>query len=70
MTLIVSVLRFALAEFGPLIALLLLKWSFGVEVATAGTVIFVLVDGARKTGWRIRRRPLTLRFARARRHRA
>jgi hypothetical protein len=45
---IVNGLRFALAEFGPLIAFLLLSWSFGVKVAIAGTVTFVLLDGARR----------------------
>jgi intracellular septation protein A len=48
MTRIVNVLRFALAQFGPLIAFLLLSWSFSVKVAIAGTVTFVLVDGARR----------------------
>jgi intracellular septation protein A len=45
---IIKVLRFALAEFGPLIAFLLLSWRFGVKVAIAGTLMFVLVDGARR----------------------
>jgi hypothetical protein len=45
---IIKVLRLALAEFGPLIAFLLLSWSFGVKVAIAGTLMFVLEDGARR----------------------
>jgi intracellular septation protein A len=45
---IVNGLRFAFAEFGPLIAFLLLSWSFGVKAAIAGTVTFVLLDGARR----------------------
>jgi hypothetical protein len=45
---IVNGLRFALAEFGPLIAFLLLSWSFGVKAAIAGTVTFVSLDGARR----------------------
>ncbi len=43
-----GVLRFALSEFGPLIAFLLLNWGFGVKVAIAGTVAFVIVDGGRR----------------------
>jgi hypothetical protein len=42
------VFRFALAEFGPLIAFLLLSWSFGTKIAIAGTVTFIPLDGARR----------------------
>jgi hypothetical protein len=47
-----AVLRFALAEFGPLIGFLCLSWSFGVKVAIAGTIAIVIVD----TGWRLWKR--------------
>jgi intracellular septation protein A len=43
-----DLLLFALTEFGPLIAFLLLNWRFGVKVAIAGTVAFVIVDGLRR----------------------
>jgi hypothetical protein len=46
-TQIANALRFALAEFGPLIVFLLLSSRFDIKVAIAGTVIFIVVDGAR-----------------------
>ena len=51
-----AALRFALAEFGPLLAFWALALAFDVKVAIAGSLSFILVDGA----WRLyRRRPFT-----------
>lgn len=43
-----AVLAFALGEFGPLIVLLALASAFGLKVAIAGTIAFILVDAARR----------------------
>lgn len=51
-----GLLKFVLWEFGPLIILLALSRAFGLKVAIAGTVTFILVDGARRF-WR--RLPVT-----------
>jgi len=50
------VLKFILWEFGPLIILLVLSRAFGLKVAIAGTIAFILIDGARRY-WR--RLPVT-----------
>jgi intracellular septation protein A len=49
-------LRFALAEFGPLIVFWALALSFGIKAAIAGSLAVIVVDGA----WRlIRSQPFT-----------
>lgn len=51
-----SLLAFAAAEFGPLIAFLALSAAFNLKIAIAGAVAATLLDA----GWRlIRRRPFT-----------
>jgi len=46
-----AVLQFVLWEFGPLIALVALSAAFGLKVAIAGTLGFIVVDAARRI-WR------------------
>jgi intracellular septation protein A len=46
-----SVLTFVLWEFGPMIALMALSAAFGLKVAIAGTLVFIVVDSARRL-WR------------------
>lgn len=49
-------LRFALSEFGPLIAFWALTLTLGAKAAIAGSVIFIIADAV----WRYRRRiPVT-----------
>ena len=43
-----AVARFVFWEFGPLIALMVLSWAFGLKVGIAGTVAFIVIDGARR----------------------
>jgi intracellular septation protein A len=45
---IASLLRFALSEFGPLIAFWILTVTFGVKIAIAGSLIVIILDA----GWR------------------
>jgi intracellular septation protein A len=44
-------LRFVVGEFGSLIVFLLLNAALGLKIAIAGTILWVLVDGARHL-WR------------------
>jgi intracellular septation protein A len=46
-----AVLEFVLWEFGPLVVLLALSAAFGLKVAIAGTIAFIVVDAARRL-WR------------------
>ena len=48
---IVSILRFGLTEFGPLIGFWVLAAAFGTKVAIAGAVVIIVVDAV----WRMRR---------------
>jgi len=51
-----AALLFALTEFGPLLVFWALAFAFNVKVAIAGSLTFILLDGA----WRLyRRRPFT-----------
>ena len=51
-----AALLFALTEFGPLLVFWALAFAFNVKVAIAGSLSFILLDGA----WRLyRRRPFT-----------
>jgi intracellular septation protein A len=43
-----AVLKFILWEFGPLVVLLALSSAFGLKVAIAGTIAFILIDAARR----------------------
>jgi|SRR5580658_2849779 len=43
-----AVLSFVLWEFGPLVVLLALSAAFGLKVAIAGTIAFVIVDALRR----------------------
>jgi intracellular septation protein A len=52
----VGVLRWVLADFGPLLAFWVLNLSFGLKPAIAGSVLFILGDSLWR--WR-RRRPVT-----------
>jgi intracellular septation protein A len=45
---VAATLRFVLSEFGPLIVFLLLNWRFGIKLAIAGTIAFVVIDGVRR----------------------
>jgi intracellular septation protein A len=55
-TRLLAALRFALAEFGPLIVFWTLTLTLGVKVAIAGSLAVILVDGA----WRLyRKKPFT-----------
>ncbi len=46
-----ATMEFALWEFGPLIVLLALSTAFGLKVAIAGTIAFVILDAIRRL-WR------------------
>jgi intracellular septation protein A len=46
-----AVLGFVLWEFGPLVVLLALSAAFGLKVAIAGTIAFVVIDAVRRR-WR------------------
>jgi intracellular septation protein A len=46
MTRILSTLRFAVAEFAPLIVFYALAWRFSVKIAIAGSLAAILVDSA------------------------
>jgi intracellular septation protein A len=46
-----AVLNFILCEFGPLVVLLALSATFGLKIAIAGTIAFVIVDAFRRL-WR------------------
>jgi intracellular septation protein A len=48
-----AVLTFVLWEFGPLIALLAFSAAFGLKVAIAGTIVFIIADSARRFWLRI-----------------
>ena len=41
-----AAVRFALAEFGPLIAFWTLALTLGVKPAIAGSILFILADAA------------------------
>jgi intracellular septation protein A len=56
MTRIVAALRFAVAEFGPLIVFYALASLFSVKIAIAGTLAAILVDSALRL---YRRQPFT-----------
>jgi intracellular septation protein A len=56
MTRIVAALRFAVAEFGPLIVFYALASLFSVKIAIAGTLVAILVDSALRF---YRRQPFT-----------
>jgi intracellular septation protein A len=56
MTRILSALRFAVAEFGPLIVFYALAWRFNVKIAIAGSLVAILVDSALRL---YRRQPFT-----------
>ena len=43
-----KLMQFVVFEFGPLIAFLLLDRAFGIKIAIAGTIAFVVLDGARR----------------------
>lgn len=53
---LLSVLRFALTEFAPLVAFWALTFAFGVKTAIAGSIVVILVDAAYR---RWRGRPFT-----------
>ncbi|MFI5011192.1 MAG: hypothetical protein ACHQAY_02480 [Hyphomicrobiales bacterium] len=48
---ILGILRFVLAEFGPLIVFLALAWAVGTKAAIAGSVAFIIGDAI----WRYRK---------------
>lgn len=52
MTQIIATLRFAAAEFGPLIVFYALAWQFSIKIAIAGSLAVILLDA----GWRLYRR--------------
>jgi intracellular septation protein A len=53
---VLALLRFAVAEFGPLLAFWALSLTFGIKTAIAGSLAAILADGA----WRLwRGRPFT-----------
>jgi intracellular septation protein A len=43
---LVGMLRWVLAEFGPLVVFWILDFGFGIKVAIAGSIAFILADGA------------------------
>lgn len=56
MTRLTAALRFAGAEFAPLIVFYALLWRFGVKIAIAGTLVAILADSALRL---YRRQPFT-----------
>jgi intracellular septation protein A len=46
-------MEFVFWEFGPLILLLALSAAFGLKVAIAGTIGFVILDAARRFWWHL-----------------
>jgi intracellular septation protein A len=48
-----AAVEFAFWEFGPLILLLTLSAWFGLKVAIAGTIAFVIVDATRRFWWHL-----------------
>lgn len=49
----IAAVRFAVLEFGGLIAFWVLSWRYGTRAAIAGTLVFLAFDVSRRLIWRV-----------------